>query len=213
MAAKGVDGPPPVPKSTLRLNILYDPSGTIAVDIVAFHGLGGDAYKTWTRNDKLWLKDLLPQSLDKIQVQGTSSTYILYSLLPRRLALTARIMTLSFDVNILTKATNQRTSTFAEDHLSSVNDLQLWAHKDPAPDSRLTQPWRHSREESPADRTSASISVARHTIQRPSSYLLRHSPSRCRFHREFPARSRKCAWVSKELKPINGAAVVVRSSH
>jgi hypothetical protein len=33
------------------------------VDIVAIHGLGGDAYRTWThpKSKKLWLRDFLPQ--------------------------------------------------------------------------------------------------------------------------------------------------------
>jgi hypothetical protein len=33
-------------------------------DIVAIHGIGGDAYKTWTHeNGTLWLRDLLPKSI------------------------------------------------------------------------------------------------------------------------------------------------------
>ncbi len=33
-------------------------------DIVAVHGLNGDAYRTWTHeNEKLWLRDFLPASL------------------------------------------------------------------------------------------------------------------------------------------------------
>ena len=33
-------------------------------DIVAIHGIGGDAYKTWTHeNGTLWLRDFLPKSI------------------------------------------------------------------------------------------------------------------------------------------------------
>jgi hypothetical protein len=35
-----------------------------SVDIVALHGINGDAYDTWThRNGKLWLRDFLAQQL------------------------------------------------------------------------------------------------------------------------------------------------------
>lgn len=35
-----------------------------SIDIVALHGLHGDAYNTWThQNGKLWLRDFLPQQL------------------------------------------------------------------------------------------------------------------------------------------------------
>jgi ankyrin repeat domain-containing protein 50 len=35
-----------------------------SVDIVALHGINGDAYNTWThRNGKLWLRDFLAQQL------------------------------------------------------------------------------------------------------------------------------------------------------
>jgi hypothetical protein len=40
------------------------------VDIIAVHGLNGDAYKTWTHpaNGKLWLRDFLPNFLPGCRV-------------------------------------------------------------------------------------------------------------------------------------------------
>ncbi|KAL2041461.1 hypothetical protein N7G274_005843 [Stereocaulon virgatum] len=40
------------------------------VDIVAIHGLNGDAYETWThhRSQKLWLRDMLPQDMPGARV-------------------------------------------------------------------------------------------------------------------------------------------------
>ena len=38
-------------------------------DIVAIHGIGGDAYKTWTHeNGTLWLRDTLPKSIKGARV-------------------------------------------------------------------------------------------------------------------------------------------------
>lgn len=38
-------------------------------DIVAIHGIGGDAYKTWTHeNGTLWLRDILPKSIKGARV-------------------------------------------------------------------------------------------------------------------------------------------------
>ncbi|RYO62404.1 hypothetical protein AA0116_g5158 [Alternaria tenuissima] len=56
------------PKETRGLHILFEPttaSSDLAIDIVAVHGLAGDSYSTWTdeNNGKLWLRDLLPESL------------------------------------------------------------------------------------------------------------------------------------------------------
>ena len=49
------------------------------VDIVAVHGLGGDAYKTWThQNGKLWLRDFVPYQLPGIRVfsYGYDSAFV-----------------------------------------------------------------------------------------------------------------------------------------
>ncbi|EAT88510.1 hypothetical protein SNOG_04750 [Parastagonospora nodorum SN15] len=41
-----------------------DPSSRYGVDIVAIHGLNGDAYATWEHeNGNLWLRDILPKVL------------------------------------------------------------------------------------------------------------------------------------------------------
>ena len=56
------------------LFLLYDPSPEASVqpygvDIVAIHGLNGDARRTWTHsNGTLWLQDLLPQKLPGARV-------------------------------------------------------------------------------------------------------------------------------------------------
>lgn len=50
-----------------------------SVDIVAVHGLGGDAYKSWTHgNGKLWLRDLLPEDLPSARVftYGYNSAFV-----------------------------------------------------------------------------------------------------------------------------------------
>jgi hypothetical protein len=55
------------------LMLLAEPTADDAVqypvDIVAVHGLAGDAYTTWTHDNKvLWLRDLLPRFLPGCRV-------------------------------------------------------------------------------------------------------------------------------------------------
>lgn len=47
-----------------------DPKGTsYPVDIIAVHGLNGDAFTTWTHaNGTLWIRDLVPQALPGCRV-------------------------------------------------------------------------------------------------------------------------------------------------
>lgn len=53
-------------------NVHNETSGSerFSVDIIAVHGLGGDAYKTWTHDEtgKLWLRDFLPNLLPGCRV-------------------------------------------------------------------------------------------------------------------------------------------------
>lgn len=46
--------------------------GRLTVDIVAVHGLGGDALKTWTdaKTKKLWLHDFLPADIEGTRVMS-----------------------------------------------------------------------------------------------------------------------------------------------
>jgi hypothetical protein len=96
------------------LQILNPPAHNADVDIVAVHGLGGDAFDTWTSsNGHLWLRDSLPQALETPPADyshGTDDSKIV------------RVMTFGYDASVLTKASSQRSFTFAENLLSELKD-------------------------------------------------------------------------------------------
>ncbi|KAK5215750.1 hypothetical protein LTR47_009949 [Exophiala xenobiotica] len=57
----------------MSLTIVYPPHGSTsspAVDIVAVHGLGGNAVNTWThpKSKKCWLRDFLPQQIPDARI-------------------------------------------------------------------------------------------------------------------------------------------------
>jgi hypothetical protein len=96
------------------LQVLNPPAHNADVDIVAVHGLGGDAFSTWTSsNGHLWLRDSLPQALETPPADyshGPDDSKI------------ARVMTFGYDASVLTKASSQRSFTFAENLLSELKD-------------------------------------------------------------------------------------------
>jgi hypothetical protein len=96
------------------LQVLNPPAHNADVDIVAVHGLGGDAFSTWTSsNDHFWLRDSLPQALKTPPTNfshGPDDSNI------------ARVMTFGYDASVLTKASSQRSFTFAENLLSELKD-------------------------------------------------------------------------------------------
>ena len=96
------------------LQVLNPPAHNADVDIVAVHGLGGDAFDTWTSSKgHLWLRDSLPQAL-----QNPPSDY---SNGPDDSKI-ARVMTFGYDISVLTKASSERSFTFAENLLSELKD-------------------------------------------------------------------------------------------
>ena len=84
------------------------------MDIVAVHGLGGDALGTWTSpNCHLWLRDSLPQALENPPADYSHGTDD---------STKARVMTFGYDASVLTEASSQRSFTFAENLLSELKD-------------------------------------------------------------------------------------------
>jgi hypothetical protein len=76
----GLDETAPGPDESYGLFQLYDPPQGIVrshsnasydtrVDIVAIHGINGDARQTWTHgNGKCWLKDFLPETHSEARI-------------------------------------------------------------------------------------------------------------------------------------------------
>ncbi|KAI0440580.1 hypothetical protein F4803DRAFT_577497 [Xylaria telfairii] len=69
-------------------------------DIIAVHGLGGHALKTWTDGEKLWLRDLLPWDLPE-----------------------ARVLTFGYDSSFLFQGAKADISGFALQLLESIRQL------------------------------------------------------------------------------------------
>ena len=68
---------------------------------------------TLTCDGHLWLKDFLPQALEKPSLDYANG--------PKDLK-AVRVMTFGYDANVFTKAASRRSFTFAEDLLSQLKD-------------------------------------------------------------------------------------------
>ncbi|KAI9665348.1 MAG: hypothetical protein M1831_001785 [Alyxoria varia] len=81
-----------------------DPDALIKADLVAVHGLGGDAFDTWTnpKSGFLWLRDSLPSSLQSL-----------------------RIFSFGYNANLFVNGASGRSFTFAEDLLAQLNDERV----------------------------------------------------------------------------------------
>ena len=68
---------PSVPEERYGLFELSNPEGKKTVDVVAVHGLQGDAFKTWEHdNGSIWIRDFLPNDIPfaRIMTFGYEST-------------------------------------------------------------------------------------------------------------------------------------------
>ena len=66
-----------VSKEKIGLFELSNNEGETTIDVVAVHGLQGDAYKTWEHdNGSLWLRDFLPSDIPNARIMtfGYDST-------------------------------------------------------------------------------------------------------------------------------------------
>ncbi|KAI1324880.1 hypothetical protein F5Y16DRAFT_379814 [Xylariaceae sp. FL0255] len=105
------------PKETIGLRLLGIAPQDADIDIVAVHGLGGDAFETWTAlNGKLWLRDFLPQQLED---PPEDSEYGPHD------SKVARVMTFGYDASVGTKASSLRSFVFAEQLLVQLSDKRV----------------------------------------------------------------------------------------
>ncbi|OJD27088.1 hypothetical protein ACJ73_01528 [Blastomyces percursus] len=74
----------------------YD-SSKINLDVVAIHGLNGGSMSTWSRNDKLWLRDFLPSTFPS-----------------------ARIMTFGYNANLFADCASGRITDFANNLIAML---------------------------------------------------------------------------------------------
>ncbi|KAI0532399.1 ankyrin repeat protein [Xylaria digitata] len=70
------------------------------IDVIAIHGLGGHALKTWTDGEKLWLRDLLPWDIPE-----------------------ARVLTFGYDSSFIFRGAKADISGFALQLLESIRQL------------------------------------------------------------------------------------------
>ncbi|ORX91831.1 hypothetical protein BCR34DRAFT_501194, partial [Clohesyomyces aquaticus] len=75
------------------------------ISIITIHGLSGDSFSTWTKGSAwtscLWLKDLLPKSLEELKAQ-------------------ARIFTFGYNADLFANLRAGRSNAFARDLLVAL---------------------------------------------------------------------------------------------
>ena len=52
------------------LQISFSGTNELRSSIVAVHGLGGDAYRTWEDEGKIWLRDFVPSQIPSVRVMS-----------------------------------------------------------------------------------------------------------------------------------------------
>ncbi|KAI9890587.1 MAG: hypothetical protein M1814_003785 [Vezdaea aestivalis] len=89
-----------VNEETLGINIVKEGKTPVVVDIVFVHGLNGDPFQTWTKDEVMWPRDLLPEAIPG-----------------------ARIMTYGYDANPIKFFDNTSQNHILEHALNLLNGL------------------------------------------------------------------------------------------